>query len=106
MITSVSVSVNSLHSDSDYSIDLAANPVVIRVYQEGNENAADSITISSEFTDTVQTMNVRIISSVGASRVLIVDAYDPNDNNNVTSISGSISVHGEAITVPGDVPSN
>lgn len=103
-ITSVSVSVNSLHTDEDHSIDLAANPVVIRVYQAGNENAADSLTVSAEFVDIVQTMNVQILSSVGSSRTLVVDAYDPNNNNNVTSISASISVHGEAITNPDDVP--
>ncbi|MBT7930127.1 hypothetical protein HN682_09465, partial [Candidatus Peregrinibacteria bacterium] len=97
-INSITVNVGQLDTNDD-SIVLETNPLVIRIYQEGFESSADSITITSPFTDVTQTVNVRILSRKEPSRTLIIDAYDTGDTpNNVTGITGHISVNALVLT--------
>jgi len=72
-----------------------SNPGIIRVYQEGQSSSAALLEISGTGVAT-QAINLDILTSQGATRTLVIDAFDPDPSspNNTCSVKGTISVTG------------
>ena len=73
-----------------------SSPLIIRVYQQGNENAAGSMMVKTTYGETSQAMQVEIRAGSGP-RTIIVDAWDPatTSANNKGCIMGTLNLYGQ-----------
>jgi len=77
---------------------------VIRWYQQSKESLADSMVLSGS-DPAYQSPTDVIIASIYGTRTLVIDAYDPSANDNLSGLYGNITVYykpyyGTAATLP------
>jgi len=77
----------------------SGNPAVLRVYQDGQENSAGTIDLTTRNGIITGNIDVDIKLAYGLSRTLIVDLWDPDTSapNNDASIQGHVDIYGEII---------
>tara|TARA_Y100000593_G_scaffold93334_1_gene187860 strand:- start:6548 stop:6988 length:441 start_codon:yes stop_codon:yes gene_type:complete len=75
-----------------------ASPLIIRVYQDGATTSAATMEVTTTGYKT-HTIYVEIKESVGATRRLKIDAWDPSTSNanNSCAMTGMITVNGEPL---------
>lgn len=77
----------------------AADPAVIRVYQDTQESAAGTKDIAVKTGTVTGSLDVSVKYAYGTNRKVIVDLWDPDTGspNNTASVSGHVDIYGELI---------